>query len=137
MPSLRNCHLVLGGLGLLLFLLTGQFMARIAGVPEMPDTERILYRAGHIYLLLACVANVFAGAAMQSAQPSGIVSKLCSLLLMLSLLMLAWSFFTELPGDDLERPASRLALYLLFGASSALVLQAAADAYRGRDRKGV
>ena len=137
MPSLRNCHLVLGGLGLVLFLLTGQFMARIAGVPELPDAERVLYRAGHIYLLLACVANVFAGAGMHAGKPSGLVPRLCSLLLMLSLLLLAWSFFTELPGDDLERPASRLALYLLFGASSALVLQATADAYRERDRKGV
>ncbi len=132
MLSLRNCHLVVGATGLLLFLLTGQYMARVAGVPELPDGERLLYRAGHIYLLLACVANVFAGAAMKAGEPTGLIQRLCSLLLMVSLVLFGWSFLAEVPTGKLERPAARLALYTLFGASSTLVLQAAYNAYRER-----
>jgi hypothetical protein len=135
MASLRICHLALGGVGLVLFVLTGQYMAHIATVPELPDTERLLYRSSHIYLLLACVANVFAGAAMQAGQPRDTIQRLCSLLLLLSPLLLAWSFFTDIPADGLERPTARLALYLLFGASSALVLQVVASAYRGRGKR--
>lgn len=132
MLSLRTCHLLMGGTGLVLFLLTGQYMARIAGVPDLPDAERMIYRAGHIYLLLACVANVFAGAALKTGDTPGLVQRLSSLLLMVSLALLGWSFFTEAPTGELERPAAKLALFLLFGAASALVLNAVAGTFRRR-----
>ena len=132
MPSLRNCHLILGAVGLLFFLLTGQYMARVAGVPELAVGERTLYRAGHIYLLLACVANVFAGAAMKAGEKTGLIQRLCSILLMVSLILLGWSFMAEVPTGELERPAARLALYLCFGAATALVLRAAFNAYLER-----
>ena len=45
---MRTLHLAIGAAGMLLFVLAGQYMARLAGVPELPDTERMLYRSNHI-----------------------------------------------------------------------------------------
>ena len=135
--SLRNCHLWLGGAGLVLFLLTGQYMTRVVGVPDLSEVERMVYRAGHIYLLLACVANVFAGATMKADTPLDLLQRVCSLLLIVSVALLAWSFFFEVPADELERPVARLALYLLFGAASALLLQCTAHFFTRRKKPPV
>ena len=59
--SFRNFHLVIGGLGLLIFVLQGQYMTHALGVEHLPDAPRMMYRSAHIYLLLACVANVSVG----------------------------------------------------------------------------
>ena len=35
--NFRNCHLIVGGPGLLLFVLQGQYMARVLGVEHLAD----------------------------------------------------------------------------------------------------
>jgi hypothetical protein len=125
--SLRNCHLFLGGAGLLLFILTGQYMARIVGVPELADTDRMLYRSVHIYLLLACTANVVAGHYQAPGVRLDRLQQLSSALLLLSPLLLAWSFFTEPASGSLDRPVAEAGLYLIFAATALLLV---ADGYR-------
>ena len=126
----------LGGAGLLLFLLTGQYMARIAGVADLPDTERILYRSSHIYLFLACCANVFAGYLMPVGRTANKLQWLCSLLLLLAPTLFAWSFFTEVSQDSLDRPVAKIALFSLFAAAVILLADACLQQVltRGRDQ---
>ncbi|NND67141.1 MAG: hypothetical protein HKN19_06100 [Halioglobus sp.] len=118
----RTMHLVLGALGLLLFVLTGQYMQHVANVPELADTARLQYRSLHLYLLGACAANVFVGFYMSPAAVLGKLRGLASVALILSQLMLAVSFFTEAPAGAMDRPIASFGLYFLFGAAAILVV---------------
>jgi hypothetical protein len=121
--SWRTCHLVVGGLGLLLFILQGQYMARVLGVMELPDAARMMYRSAHIYLLLACVANVTIGYYMTPAVVMNHLQRLVSIVLLISPALLIWSFFAESTAENLERPIAQASLYLLFGAGVLMLLQ--------------
>ena len=79
----RNCHLFIGGLGLALFVLQGQYMARILGVANLPDAARMMYRSAHIYLLLASVANVMAGYFMTPTAVLNFLQRLVGIVLLL------------------------------------------------------
>lgn len=118
----RTVHLAFGGLGLLLFILTGQYMQHVANVPELADTARLQYRSLHLYLLGACAANVFVGFYMSPADVLGKLRGLASVGLMLSQLLLAASFFIEAPAGAMDRPIAAYGLYLLFGAAALLVI---------------
>ena len=51
---LRSLHLVAGILGLLLFVLQGQYMDHVHDhLAGMEDGPRMMFRSSHIYLLLA------------------------------------------------------------------------------------
>lgn len=119
----RNSHLIVGGLGLVVFLLQGQYMARVLGMDAMPDGPRMLYRSAHIYLMLACLANVTAGYFMTPERESNLVQRLASVLLLVCPPLLIVSFFTESATATLERPIGTYTLYLLFGAAALLLLQ--------------
>lgn len=118
---MRTLHLAVGAAGLLLFVLTGQYMARLAGVPELPDTERMLYRSNHIYLLLVCACNIAAGFFMQIPGPANIVQKSCSLALIVLPFLFAAAFFIEPASGSLDRPITRLSLFLAFGTVSLML----------------
>jgi hypothetical protein len=118
----RNGHLVIGGVGLVLFILQGQYMARIAGVADLPDAARMMYRSAHIYLLLASVANVVAGYFMTPTVVVRPLQRLIGVVLLLSPVLFIWSFFTESGIASLDRPLARAGLYLLFGAATLLLL---------------
>lgn len=126
----RTAHLVLGALGLLLFVLTGQYMQHAANVAELADTARLQYRSLHIYLLGACAANVFVGYYMSPADVLGKLRGLASVILMLSQVMLAVSFFIEAPAGAMDRPIASFGLYFLFGAAAILVLEEVKNRFR-------
>ncbi len=123
----RNCHLVMGGLGLALFVLQGQYMARILGVADLPDAARMMYRSAHIYLLLASVANVMAGYFMTPTAVLNFLQRLVGIILLLSPALFIGSFFTESTIATLDRPLAKAGLYLLFGSAALLLLD---DVYR-------
>ena len=118
----RNCHLLIGGVGLALFILQGQYMARILGVADLPDAARMMYRSAHIYLLMASVANVVAGYFMKPAAVVHHLQRLIGIVLLLSPVLFIWSFFTESGIANLDRPLAKTGLYLLFGAAALLLL---------------
>lgn len=126
--SLRTCHLLVGGLGLLVFLLQGQYMARVVGMEALPDGARMLYRSAHIYLMLASLANVCVGYYMTPERAPNPLQRLTCVVLLTCPALLAWSFFTESASGSLERPIATYTLYLLFGSAVLLLLQ---EAYRG------
>jgi hypothetical protein len=120
----RKYHLIIGTLGLLLFALQGQYMARVLGLPELPDVQRMLYRSAHIYLMLVCAVNVGVGFAMTEQQRTGFLQGFFSLVLLLSPALLIGSFFTESSGETLDRPLAIATLYLIFLSAALLATQA-------------
>lgn len=133
--SFRNCHLLVGALGLLLFVLQGQYMARVIGVEHLADASRMLYRSAHIYFLLACVANVSVGYYMPRATPINFLQRLTSVILLASPVLLIASFLTESTVDSLDRPVAKIALYLLFGAATLLLVHEAWRKLKGRPKR--
>jgi hypothetical protein len=130
--SWRILHLLVGGIGLALFLLQGQYMARVLGVDTLPDGPRMLYRSAHIYFLLSCLANVGIGYYMPSAQLMNHLQRLISVTVMIVPALLLWSFFTESTNSDLLRPIAKAGLYLLFGSAVLLVLQEGYRRFKSR-----
>jgi len=128
--KLQYVHLSVGTLGLLLFIVQGQYMANILAVPELGDGARLMYRTGHIYLMLASALNVFAGCYLPHSR--GKLQTGASLLLLLAPLMLIYSFFAESTSAELDRPATVFAMYFLFAAAVMLLQAKAIEVYRNR-----
>jgi hypothetical protein len=113
--ALLKAHRILGLLGILVFILSGQYMHWfLQHLSGMPDGPRLLHRTAHIYLawssllnlLLGCYGQFAKGLAARTAQA------LASLGLMASLPLLALSFLFESNAADLTRPIAAMAVYL-------------------------
>ena len=120
--NFRTFHLLVGALGLLLFILQGQYMARVIGLETLPDGERMLYRSAHIYLMLACLANVAVGYFMTPGRGATVLQRVVSVALLACPFLLIVSFLTESATGSLDRPIATMALYLLFGSSALLLI---------------
>ncbi len=125
--DLRAALLVVGTLGVLGFLATGQYMKHaLDGMQGMADLPRLLYRSAHIYLLWAGLANLLAGVAL-SPVPQPLVrwtQRAAGALLMLTVPLFAVSFFVESPTGLIDRPLASLGNYL-GGAGVVLAVYAA------------
>lgn len=130
--ELRQLHLWVGGLAILLFILTGQYMARMANVPELADMDRLLYRSNHIYLLLVAIINVAVGSYMPGKPDLKPVQRICSYLLLSLPVLLAYSFFAEPQTGDIERPITQASLFLAFGIAALLITWELFQYLRGR-----
>jgi hypothetical protein len=130
---IRSAHLVIGILGLVLFVLSGQYMARVIGVPELADTQRLLWRSSHIYFLLPCVTNVIAGCYLAPGAALGKLRTLASALLLLSPFVLGYSFMVEPGTVALEREWVLPGLFAAFLAAS---LAALAEGLRWWQHRG-
>ena len=124
----RTLHLVTGAAGLLLFVLTGQYMQHVANVPALDDAQRLMYRSLHLYLMGASAGNVLVGYYMATDQAMGFLRGAASVALIISPLLLAVSFFTE--TGTLDRVLASLGLYLLFGAAALLLIAEAWHRFR-------
>lgn len=118
----RNCHFIVGAIGLLLFVVQGQYMAHVLVVPELPDGERMMYRTAHIYLMLASVINIARAYAMQPSESLNLLEVVCSVIILLSLPLLIVSFFAESGAGDFERPIAAYTLFGIIGAANGLLL---------------
>lgn len=115
MNAIRRAHLVVGVLGLIAFVLSGLYMLLSHdGLRGMPNVPRLLYRTGHIYLLMATLLNLILGLYFQaSAQRSHArMQALGSLGLMAGPFLLTASFLLESPPAQMDRPIAALAVYL-------------------------
>lgn len=120
--NIRNCHLIAGGLGLILFALQGQYMARVLGVELLPDASRMMYRSAHIYFLLVCAANIGIGYTLPAGGTVNVPQRVISVIFLIAPLPLLYSFFTESTDAALERPVASITLYLIFAAAVLMVL---------------
>jgi hypothetical protein len=91
-------HLIVGVLGVIAFVITGQVMARhVPDVHSLSAEVRMMYVSRHIYLLGAALVNMVLGLYLQ-VQPPGwrrVVQYLGSLLILLSPVSLLLAFTAE------------------------------------------
>jgi hypothetical protein len=126
--QLRHWHLAVGLAGVAAFLATGVYMR--AGFPDLyaaNEVLRYLYRSNHVYVLLASLVNVALGVHLTPVAPGWrtTVSRLGSLLALVSPAVLCLAFFVEAPVASPERVltlvgviavAAGIALHALGGA---------------------
>ena len=118
MNRLRIAHIVLGMVGLIAFVLTGQYMDQmLAHLRHMPDGPRLLYRSAHIYFLWSSLLNLVLGCHVRfSGRPAlRWLQGGASLAVLAGPPLLLYSFFMESVFTNLARPHARLAIYLAFG----------------------
>jgi len=124
MEIILRLHFWIGAIGLIVFLLTGQYMdiyhEHLVG---MEDGKRMLYRSSHIYFLLVCILNLSISLSPQVKEGRLItaVKFAVSAIILVSPALVLFGFFIEPTLNELERPYSRLAVYLLFAASIGLL----------------
>lgn len=110
---MRWLHLVVGIVGVLGFLATGQYMDHVHDhLRGMDDARRLLFRSRHIYLLFGALVNLALGLHLRPArgwrwwlQTPG------SLLVLSSPFLATAAFFIEPWLTDLSRPYTRPATY--------------------------
>ncbi|MDF1697869.1 MAG: hypothetical protein P1U56_18620 [Saprospiraceae bacterium] len=116
MSGVAKLHLVFGFLMFLGFLGTGQYMDRTFNhLVDMEDLPRALMRMQHLYILLGSLIHIALGSYLKLSDEKWVrvLQWVGSLLILLSSLMLVYSFFTELPSAHIERPLCRIALYTM------------------------
>jgi hypothetical protein len=105
---LRKIHLYLGWLGVLAFVLSGQYMDHvISPAMEASDRFRFSIRGNHIYLLLVGLLHLCLGAYLrESFERSRVwLQRLGSVLLCLAAALVLAAFLWE-PKDTLDRPVT-------------------------------
>lgn len=95
---MRRNHLIVGLLGVVAFVLTGQVMAHhVPDVHTLSAEVRMMYVSRHIYLLGAALVNFVLGLYLQ-IQPSGwrrVLQQIGSVLILLSAMSLLLAFIAE------------------------------------------
>jgi hypothetical protein len=121
---LRIALLLAGLIGLATFLGTGLYMARHFPAAYASGEEiRYMYRANHVYLLLASLVNVALGCYWPGARPGwrGKVALAGGWLLFAALALLLFAFFFEPPRGSPERGMTFLGVLLtLLGVAAQL-----------------
>ena len=95
---MRRVHFIIGLLGVIAFLLTGQFMKHHhPSMEELSAEVRMMYVSRHIYLLGASLVNAVLGIYLQ-LHPRGwrrVLQQIGSVVILLSPLTLLIAFFAE------------------------------------------
>ncbi|MFT5142678.1 MAG: hypothetical protein ACI80V_000385 [Rhodothermales bacterium] len=133
---LSKAHLLIGLLGIIAFLGTGQYMDKYHGHLEgMDDAMRMLFRSTHLYILYASICNVALGVyEVPRVQGLGsFVQSAGSITLLLVPILLTVAFFTEPFLTDFARPYSRPAAYLALGGGLLLLFVKAVESLTGPD----
>jgi hypothetical protein len=94
----RRIHLIVGLIGVVAFLLTGQLMGHhVPSMQALPAEVRMMYISRHIYLLGASLVNLALGLYLQMHPPGWRRSLQCvgSLLIALSAVSLLLAFVAE------------------------------------------
>jgi hypothetical protein len=98
MKHLRRAHLIVGVLGVIAFVITGQVMARhVPDVHSLSAEVRMMYVSRHIYLLGAALVNLVLGLYLELNPPGWrrILQEIGSLLMILSAVALLIAFIAE------------------------------------------
>jgi len=95
---IRRAHLIVGVLGVITFVITGQVMARhVPDVHTLSAEVRLMYVSRHIYLLGAALVNLVLGLYLQ-LNPRGwrrMLQQIGSVLIFLSVVSLLMAFTAE------------------------------------------
>ena len=96
--STRRVHLIVGILGVIAFVMTGQLLARHhPPTPTLPGELRMMYVSRHIYLLAGALVNLVLGLYLQrqSALWRRVFQGIGSLSILLSPFLLSMAFLSE------------------------------------------
>jgi hypothetical protein len=106
------------------FLGTGLYMrARFPALYGGNEALRFMYRANHVYLLLASLVNVALGVYLERSEPGwrATLGKLGSTFVLASPALLALAFFIEVPQASPQRVLTLLGIVLaLLGVAAQL-----------------
>ena len=130
---MKKLHLIFGGLVVLAFLLTGQYMDKFYNhLHGMPDGPRLLYRTRHIFILLAGLLNLGIGAyfTYRTETWGRTLQLLGSLLIFTASLLFLIAFFYEPSLGDLHTPLSHWGTYTI---ATGAVLHVISGAPRASD----
>lgn len=118
---LGKIHFYLGITMVIIFILTGQYMHHnFDHLKGMEQMNRALFRAGHLYILLFGLIHIALGAYFKTFQNALFrkIQWIGSTVLFIASFLVIYGFFTELPTEQIERPLTRISLYLvLLGVS--------------------
>lgn len=109
---LKKIHLLIGLLGVVIFLLTGQYMNHfIHAAMEQSDRLRFSTRANHIYILMSALLNLALGSYLRvsAGRWRARLQMVASSLIILALVTLIGAFFYE-PKDSIDRPFTTWAM---------------------------
>lgn len=113
---MRRVHLIVGVVGIGLFVLSGQYMDRALGhLDGMADGPRLMFRTRHIFLLLSSLTHLLLAVYIQPApqRERRLGQYMGSALITLSTVLFAWGFWVEPLRGDLESPQSHWATYAI------------------------
>jgi hypothetical protein len=113
---MKKTHLIFGGIVVLAFLLTGQYMDKYFNhLAGMPDGPRLLYRTRHIFILLAGLLNLGIGAYFSYRNETWrrVLQLLGSLLIIAASVLFLIAFFYEPKLTDLHTPLSHWGTYFI------------------------
>lgn len=119
----RQLNYGIGVMGCVAFLLTGQYMHHtLDHLRGLPDGERMIFRATHMYILMASIMNLMIGKLHQFQFIRGhLLNHVISGLVALSVPSFCLSFFMETPLGQVHRPISQHTHYALFGVALILI----------------
>jgi hypothetical protein len=117
--ALPRIHVILGILAFLAFVHSGIFMR--TSFPALYGSDmgmRYLYRASHIYILLAALLNVLGGTylVLHGRRGVRIAQWLGSAMILAATMILVLSFHFE-PKTGPERPFTSAGIFLLLGGT--------------------
>jgi hypothetical protein len=115
MRYLGAIHLGLGVAAVVAFLGTGQYMHHAHDhLRYLPDVQRMLFRSGHIYLLMISLLHVLLGVYFVPSSDRAVraLQVMGSVALVAALGFILLSFFTESLQPGINRPLASLAAYL-------------------------
>ena len=118
---LGRIHFYIGLLVIIIFVLTGQYMKlSFNRLIDMELISRALFRTGHLYILLFGLINISLGINFQISKEQVFkrIQQTASGLMFTATLLVIFSFFTELPRNEIERPISRYSLYFILAGVS-------------------
>lgn len=113
---LGKIHFIGGIIVIIIFLLSGQYMDHnFNHLYDMELMNRALFRAGHLYILLFGLINVSLGTHFKTSETSIIkkIQLIGSVIIFMATFLVIYGFFTELPTEEIERPLTRISLYLI------------------------
>jgi hypothetical protein len=114
MHTIKSAHVLVGIFGIVVFVLTGQYMSIfLRGMVDMPDGPRLLYRTSHLYLMWSSLVNLLVGVylVVASNKSSRYWQFLASVLLLAGPPFIVTGFFLESQANNLARPFCGLANY--------------------------
>ena len=115
MRHLKSLHLAVGIVGIVAFVLTGQYLAIfLHGLNDMADGPRLLYRTSHLYLMWSSLLNLLVGCYFMPAAKSATrkVQAIASVMLLVGPVLMLVGFFTEWKMTGLDRPFTGWGNYL-------------------------